>query len=164
MLSTMAVRIAAGDLADETVEAMDGSGCGKKHKRALSGNDLDSVLVAECDRGRTDGAFATGTVHPDSTDAGFGTIGDDCVGHSRRGHQERGVDRWVDVLHASEAGPAEHIGSAGIDRNHVITAAAEFFEEHDAKVARFPRYADHGDPLLSEKVLNHIQKIEFESP
>src|SRR5450755_3646068 len=106
MLSTMAVRIAAGDLADETVEAMDGSGCGKKHERALPGNDLDSVLVAECDCGRTDGAFATGTVHPDPTDAGFGTIGDDCVGHGRRGHQKRGVDRRLDVLQASEAASA----------------------------------------------------------
>src|ERR1035438_1807158 len=157
----MAVRVAAGDLADETVETMDGSGGGKKHKGALSGNDLDSVLLAECDCGRTDGAFAGGAVHPDSTDAGFGTIGDDCVRHCGRGHQESGVDRWVDVLHASEAGPAEHIRSAGIDRKHVITAAAEFFEEHDAKVARFPRDANHGDSLLSQEVLDCFERLPW---
>jgi len=42
--------IAAGDLADESVKAVDTSSFWQKHERALAGDDVDTALLAEGNR------------------------------------------------------------------------------------------------------------------
>ena len=149
--------IAAGDLAEKTVEAVDASGRRQKHEGALSGDDLNAPVAAEGDRAGADRATAGGAVHPHSTDASGGTVANNRIGNGRRGHEERSIDRRLNVLQASEAVPTLHIGSVRIDRNDVVASAAEFFKELDAEAARFAGDPDHGNSLLSEEILNGFQ-------
>ena len=58
----MVVGVAAGDFADEAVEAMDASGGGQEHEGAFSGNYFHSVVLAKCDGFRANGAASGGAV------------------------------------------------------------------------------------------------------
>jgi hypothetical protein len=158
LLSAGSVGIAASDLADEAVKAMDGLGTGQEHVRTFSGHDLNPSLVAERDGFRANGAFAGGAVHPDATDSGLGTIGNYFFGHCGRGHQERSVDSWLDVLQASETSPSEHVGSVGIYGNHIVPTAAKLFKEGDADAAGFPRDPDHRYSFLSEEIVDCFER------
>ena len=149
--------IAAGDLAEKTVEAVDASGRGQEHERALSGHDLNAPVAAEGDRPRTDGPTASGTVHPHPTDARFDTVANNRIGNGRRSHEERSIDLRVDVLQASEAVPALHIGGVRIYRNDIVAAAAELFKELDAEAAGFAGYPDRRNSLLSKEILNGLK-------
>ena len=150
--------IAAGDLAEKTVEAVDASGRRQEHERALSGHNLNAPVAAEGDRPGTDGPTAGGAVHPHPTDPSFDTVADDRIGDGRRSHEERSIDRRVDVLQASEAVPTLYIGGVRIYRNDVVAAAAELFKELDAEASRFAGYPDRGNSLLSEEILNGFQR------
>ena len=121
-------RVFASDFAQEAVDPVN-SGCtGEKHERALSRNHFDSVLAAEFDCSCADSAFADATVHPNLTYVRFEAICNYRVGDFRCGHQERGFKLGMDVLNASEAVPSKNFPGAGIDRNHVVSTAREFFE------------------------------------
>ena len=64
--------IAAGNLAEKSVELVYTFCAGEKHERALAGDYLNSALLAECDRLLADRSFAACPVHPDATNAGIG--------------------------------------------------------------------------------------------
>lgn len=154
----MVVRVAAGDFADEAVDAMDASGGGQEHEGALTGHDFNSPPLAKCNCFWADGTFPGGAVHPNQADTGFGAVGDDLVGNGGRGHEERGCDGGLDVLQASKATPAQHIGSVGIHRNNIVPATAEFFEERDAEIVGFAGDPDHRNSFLSQEVIDRFQR------
>ena len=121
-------RVFASDFAQEAVDPVN-SGCtGEKHEGAFSRNHFDSVLAAEFDCSCADRAFADATVHPNLSYARFHAICNYHISDFRRSHQERGFKLGVDVLNASEAVPSKNFPGAGIDRNHVVSTAREFFE------------------------------------
>lgn len=150
--------IAAGDLAEKTMEAVDASGRRQKHEGALSGHNLNASVVAEGDRTGAGRATAGGAVHPHPMDPSFDTVADDRISDDRRGHEERSIDRRLNVLQASEAVPTLYIRGVRIYRNDVVAAAAELFKELDAEASRFTRDPDHGNSLLSEEILNGFQR------
>jgi len=117
-------RIAACNLSDPSVKTMDGSGVGQKHERALSGDHLNSQLLAELNGFVADRALATCTVHPDNFNASFNTIVYHGVGRFWRSHEQCRSDRRMDVLHAREAFPSVNLLCTRIHRHDVITALA----------------------------------------
>src|SRR6266568_3651786 len=158
LLSASSPGIAAGELAHETVQTMDSSGVGEKHIWTLTGHDFDPSLPTERDRVRANGAFAGGTIHPHAADAGFGTVGDDLVSDGRGCHEQGGIDGRLDVLQASETATPQDIGRVGIYRNHIVTAAAELFEERDAETFGFTGDSDHCNSFLGEEVVDRFQR------
>jgi hypothetical protein len=122
------LRVASGNLAKETVNAMNSSACGKKHEWTLAGDDADPVLTAESDGSGADRACAHATVHPDEANAGSSAVDDNGFGYLRGSHQQGGFDRRVDILHAGETWVAKNVRGMGIYGDNVIAAMEEFLE------------------------------------
>jgi hypothetical protein len=68
------------------------------------------------------------------------------------------VSTRLDVLQASEAAVSEDVRSVGIYRDHVIAAAAEFFEERDAEAAGLTGYPHHRNAFLGEEVVDYFER------
>jgi len=149
--------IAAREFANEAVEAVESGTVRQKHEGALTGNDTDVTLAAELNRLRADGALSSRTMHPNARNASLGAVAHNLVRNLGRGHQERGLDGWLDILHASETAAFLEFRSVGIHGNHVIAAVREFLEHRDAETAGFAGDADQGDALLGEKVLDGFE-------
>ena len=71
--------IAAGEFADEAVEAMDSAGLWQEHQGAFAGNDGNAALAANLDGVFADGALTSAPVHPDTFYASFGAVVDNGV-------------------------------------------------------------------------------------
>jgi hypothetical protein len=53
---------------------------------------------------------------------------------------------------------SEDVRSVGIYRDHVIAAAAEFFEERDAEAAGLTGYPHHRNAFLGEEVVDYFER------
>ena len=71
--------VAAGEFADEAVEAVDGPALCQKHERALAGDYANPALEAELDGPTADCALSSSPMHPNARNASLGTITHDRV-------------------------------------------------------------------------------------
>src|SRR5664279_4483429 len=94
------LRIAAGHLLHEPVEAVEERGPGQEHVGAEPGHDVHAVGVAVGDRRRADraGSAARAAMHPHVRDAGVDAVVDDLLRRLRRGHDHDALDRRLDAV------------------------------------------------------------------
>jgi hypothetical protein len=139
------------------MQTMPGSRITPKHERALPWDYRYAALLAKLQGLKADRSFATCTVHPNPAYPCFSTILDHGIGDFRSRHQQCSRSRRLNVLHSSEAASPEYFGRMGIDRNHIVPAATQFFEQRYAEVSGLPRDSHHRHAFLSKEVLNRFQ-------
>ena len=75
----------------------------QEHVWAISIDYVHTVFMTELNRSWADGALAASTVHPDIAHARIGTVVHHLISLLRRGHQQGGLDRRLNGLHAWKA-------------------------------------------------------------
>src|ERR1700758_2191531 len=113
---------------DEAVEFVYSTRRRQKHERALTGDDLNAVLLAVRQGFFTDRAFAAGPVHPNAANSRCGTIRNDGIRDLGGGHQQRSIHWRPNVLYSREAGPTHDLRCFRVNGNYVIAAAFEFLK------------------------------------
>lgn len=140
------------------MEPMNACRARKEHERALARYDFHSFCFAELNCFRADGAPACSPVHPYLLNASFVAVLDHFFRDCRRSHEKGGFYGRLNVLHSSETVPAGYARSCRVYRDHIVTSAAEFFKKRHAEVFCIAGYANHCDPLLRKKILNHLER------
>src|SRR5436305_13102628 len=100
------LRISPSNLPEEAMQAVNSLRTRKEHQWALARYYLHPCLSAELNCVHAHRAFAYSAVHPYPLDARHIAVLNDSLRNFRRGHQERGVDRRLDLLHSLDAMPA----------------------------------------------------------
>src|SRR5579864_915546 len=121
-------RIAPGELADQSVNAVHACRTLPKQKWAFAWDHLNPALLAELHCLWADRTFPDPAVHPDTANPGRGAISDNNFGDFRGSHQNRAVDKRLNVLNSDEARPAKNFLHVGIHREYVVSAPKHFFE------------------------------------
>src|SRR5215467_6804746 len=103
-----ALRIAARDLPEYSVQPMDCVSSIQEHERALPCNHANSVLLAKCDCLLANRAFSRGAIHPNNGNSRRRAVRYYHVGYRRSSHQKHGINFGLYVLDVCEAGFAEN--------------------------------------------------------
>jgi len=70
--------------------------------------------------------FPTCTIHPDAANASSRAIGNYCICDFGRGHEQRAINRRLDILHSGKAGPTHDFRGLWVYRYNVVAAALQF--------------------------------------
>ena len=123
----------------------------QKHVRTFAPDDGDAVFLTKFNRLRTDGAAATGAIHPDAEDVQPSTLLDDLVGDGGGRHKQNAMDGWSDIREFGKTWRIVGGSQAGINNDHIVTALAQGAEQAAREILGLVRDADNGNAFCARK-------------
>src|SRR5450759_2360616 len=150
------LRIAAGDLLHEPVEAVEERGSRQEHVWAMARDHVDAVGGTVGDRGRADraGAAARAAMHPDMGHAGVDAVVDDLLRGLGRRHDDDALDGRLDVLDAGVAALAIDLRGVRVHRDGLVASLAKLLPDRVREVLRIARDADDGKALQGPEIVD----------
>jgi len=127
-------RIPAHQFQQEAVYSMEKRRTGEEHERTTF-NQAYTFLLAEAGSLFADGTLAAPAMHPNTLNTGIGAVLHNAFSVSGRGHYQRTLSGWINLLNAAKAAPILQLTGCRIYWDHVIPSVTHLAEDDATEIS-----------------------------